>query len=102
MLNDGLIVPSPVFSKQTSFFKYVNKGPPLSCTFRIKASGYLIKKHGESNCLCKTDTRKPNFPLSNCWKPLVPDVLHLAISSSVKKTSTEALQLRYARYRPQC
>ena len=47
-------------------------------------------KHSESNFLCKTDTRKPDFPLSNCWKSLVPDVLHLAISSSVKRTSTEA------------
>ena len=47
-------------------------------------------KNGQSNFLCKTDTRKPNFPLSNRWKSLVPDVLHLAISSSVKRTSTEA------------
>ena len=47
-------------------------------------------KHSESNFLCKTDTRKPDFPLSNCWKSLVPDALHLAISSSVKRTSTEA------------
>ena len=47
-------------------------------------------KNGESNFLYKTDTRKPSFPLSNRWKSLVPDVLHLAISSSVKRTSTEA------------
>ena len=51
---------------------------------------YCSLKNGESNFFCKMDRRKPNSPLSNRWKPLVPDVLHLAISSSVKRTSTEA------------
>ena len=82
-----------MFSKQASFIKSVKKGSPLSSTFRINANGYLIPlltKKWPVNFLCKTDTRKPNFPLSNRWKSLVPDVLHLAISSSVKRTSTEA------------
>ena len=83
-----------MFSKQASFLKSVKKSPPLSSTFReINARGYLIPlltKKWPVKLLCKTDTRKPNFPLSNRWKSLVPDVLHLAISSSVKRTSTEA------------
>ena len=66
MLNDGLIVPSPVFSKQTSFFKYVNKSP-LSCTFRINASGYLIPLFSAIQLLeifsfltrCSSSSRRP-------------------------------------------
>ena len=42
------------------------------------------------HCSLKNGHKRPNFPLSNWWKPLVTDVLHLAISSSVKRTSTEA------------
>ena len=92
--NDGLIVPSQCFQNKLVFLSLwirVLLFPLHFVLMRAAIWFHCSLKHGESNFLCKTDTRKPNFPLSNCWKPLVPDVWHLAISSSGKRTSKEAL-----------
>ena len=93
MLNDRLIVPSQCFRNKLVFLSLwirVLLFPLHFVLMRAAIWFHCSLKHSESNFLYKTDTRKPDFPLSNCWKSLVPDVLHLAISSSVKRTSTEA------------
>ena len=93
MLNDRLIVPSQCFRNKLVFLSLwirVLLFPLHFVLLRAAIWFHCSLKHSESNFLYKTDTRKPDFPLSNCWKSLVPDVLHLAISSSVKRTSTEA------------
>ena len=93
MLNDRLIVPSQCFRNKLVFLSLwirVLLFPLHFVLMRAAIWFHCSLKHSESNFLFKTDTRKPDFPLSNCWKSLVPDVLHLAISSSVKRTSTEA------------
>lgn len=90
---DRLIVPSQCFPNKLVFLSLWIRVLlfPLHLVLMRTAIWFNFSlKHVKSNFLCKTDTRKPNFALSNCWKPLVPDVLHLAISSSVKRTSTQA------------
>ena len=90
---DRLIVPSQCFQNKLVFLSLWIRVLlfPLHLVLMHTATWFHCSlKHGESNFLRKTDTRKPNFVLSNCWKPLVPDVLHLAISSSVNSTSTQA------------
>ena len=47
-------------------------------------------KDGESNFLCKREIKKRSLLLSSCWKPFDPDTFPFAISSSVKRTSTQA------------
>ena len=93
MLNDRLIVPSQCFRNKLVFLSLwirVLLFPLHFVLMRAAIWFHCSLKHSESNFLFKTYTRKPDFPLSNCWKSLVPDVLHLAISSSVKRTLTEA------------
>jgi len=45
---------------------------------------------GESNLFLRAEKRKESLELSSCSNPFDPDVLHLAISSSVKRTSIQA------------
>lgn len=90
---DRLIVPSQCFQNKLVFLSLwirVLLFPLHLVLMRTAIWFHCSLKHGKSNFLRKTDTRKPNFVLSNCWKPLVLDVLHLAISSSVNSTSTQA------------
>ena len=91
--DDRLTVPSLCFQNKLVFLSLWKRVPLFPLHFVLMRAAiwfHCSLKNGQSNLLCKTDTRKPNFPLSNRWKSLVPDVLHLAISSSVKRTSTEA------------
>ena len=93
MRNDRLTVPSLCFQNKLVFLSLwirVLLFPLHFVLMRAAIWFHCSLKNGESNFLCKTDARNPNFPLSNRWKPLVPDVLHVAISSSVKRTSTKA------------
>ena len=92
MGNDRLIVPSLCFQNKLVFWSLWIRVLLFPLNFVLMRAAiwfHCSLKNGESNFLCKTDARNPNFPLSNRWKPLVPDVLHLAISSSVKRTSTK-------------